>query len=70
MPMSPIFDRNKIQEEIAFLSGPDYGSLKKNFSRRNSPGMLTSTDISQVKRNGRYNKLFKLTTPHVKDSAI
>lgn len=70
MPVSPIFDRNKIQEELALLNGPDFGGLRKNFSRRNSPGALTSIDVAKNKRNGRYNKLFKLTTPHVQDSTI
>ena len=70
MPLSPILNRNKIQEEIAQLNGTDFGSLRKHFSRRNSPGMLTSTDIKQPLRNGRFNKLFKLTTPNLQDAGI
>jgi hypothetical protein len=69
MPISPIFDRNKIQEELATLTGPDFTSLRKNFSQRNSPGILTSPNVSS-KRNGRYNRQFKMTTPHLSDSGI
>jgi hypothetical protein len=47
------------------MRGTDYLLIKRNLMNRE-----TSPPLTSPKRNGRYNKVFKMETPYITDSAI
>jgi len=47
------------------MRGTDYLNIKKTLLNRENQPPLTSP-----KRNGRYNKVFKMETPYITDSGI